>query len=155
MRNTAIHVYIHFIWTTWNRSPLILPELRDPIYACIIAKCEAMGCVALAVGGIEDHVHVLARIPATVSIADLAQAMKGASSHLVAHKLGEKYEFKWQRGYGALSVSISHVRRVMKYIREQESHHAQNRVWSHLESVQSDTSAVPSDHQDCARRTGQ
>jgi hypothetical protein len=61
--------------------------------------------------------------------------MKGASSHLVAHEIAAGYEFKWQGGYGALSVSRGHVRRVCEYIKRQKEHHGHGDLWPALEEV--------------------
>ncbi len=76
----------------------------------------------IAIGGVEDHVHVLLRLPATRSIADLVKQLKGSSSHLANHEVLPR-GFKWQGGYSASSVSPHYVRRVRDYVLNQEEHH--------------------------------
>jgi putative transposase len=119
-------VYVHLVWACWNRLPLLTEEIRQKVFACIAANAEEVGCQVIEIGGIEDHVHFLVRIPLTTSIADLAHDVKGASSHLVTHKLAPELGFKWQGSYGAFSVSGYHVHKVANYIRNQAAHHAEN-----------------------------
>lgn len=76
----------------------------------------------VAVGGIDDHVHLLVRTRSTLSVAALVKQLKGASSRLVTAETGAP--FRWQRGYGAFAVSGSGVDRVRAYILDQERHHA-------------------------------
>jgi putative transposase len=85
----------------------------------------------IAIGGIDDHVHLLVAMPATLAPADLVKQVKGASSHLVNH--GREPFFRWQGGYGAFSVSKHHVPRIRDYVLRQEEHHRFNRLTPELE----------------------
>jgi putative transposase len=124
MPDSCTHVYVHLVWTTWDRAPLITAGLRRRVYACIAAKCEELRCELLEIGGTEDHMHVLARVHSLVSVAELAKGMKGASSHLVNHDLAPGGFFRWQGNYGAFSVGEREIQPVRDYIRRQEEHHA-------------------------------
>jgi REP element-mobilizing transposase RayT len=90
----------------------------------VAAKCRELKCELVTIGGTEDHVHVLARMHAPVSVAGLAHGMKGASSHLVTHEIAPEQGFKWQGTYGAFSVSPDDIDRVCDYIQRQKEHHA-------------------------------
>ena len=79
--------------------------------------------VPIAVGGIADHVHILAKIPATVAMSDLVQRLKGGSSKWLNEQPWRECAFAWQRGYAAFSVSSSMVPHVAAYILRQEDHH--------------------------------
>jgi len=76
----------------------------------------------LAVGGIFDHVHVLMRLPPSVSISDAMRTIKARSSHWMHEREGSPF-FAWQAGYGAFSVSRSNVQAVARYIANQPIHH--------------------------------
>jgi putative transposase len=76
---------------------------------------------ALAVGGIEDHVHALVSLPAVMSIAKATQILKANSSRWINESRRTRLE--WQEGYFACSVSRSQLSRVMKYIANQREHH--------------------------------
>jgi putative transposase len=125
MYGTRSELYVHLVWATWNRLPLLTAELRGPVYRCILAECRELRVEPIAVGGVEDHVHLLVRVPTTVSVAQLVKKVKGVSSHLVTHQLLEGSAFKWQGGYGAFSVSRRNVTLVREYILNQEAHHSE------------------------------
>jgi REP element-mobilizing transposase RayT len=74
----------------------------------------------VALGGVEDHVHVLIRVPATLSISSIVKQIKGSSSHLA--NAGED-TFKWQGGYAAFSVSRGLLARARDYVQNQEERH--------------------------------
>jgi putative transposase len=135
MRENYAKVFLHLVWGTWDRLPLITPEIRLPVYQCIHQQATRNGCEPIAVGGIEDHVHVLLKMPTTVTIADVVKGLKGGSSHMVTHALRPGAFFKWQGSYGAFSVSRSDVPMVRNYVLNQERHHRENRLSAALERV--------------------
>src|SRR4051794_37480960 len=100
MREPYTQLYVHLVWSTWDRQPLLTPELARAIYACMQAECRQLKVDVLAIGGTVDHVHRLVRIPTTVAIATLVKQVKGASSHLATHRLDTANGFKWQGAYG-------------------------------------------------------
>src|SRR5438552_9082654 len=82
LRAPYTELYLHCVWATWDRLPLITPDIEEQIYASIAAKCNDLNCYVLAIGGVTDHVHLLVRFPTTLSVSTLAGEAKGASSHL-------------------------------------------------------------------------
>jgi len=119
-----INVLVHFVWGTWDRLPLITPNIERRLHRHIEAVSLEMKCDVLALNGTEDHVHLLVALHNTVTLADLMARVKGASSHFVNEELNPDIPFKWQGSYGAFSVSPSHKRQVMDYINRQKEHHA-------------------------------
>jgi putative transposase len=124
MYGTRSELYLHLVWATWDRLPLLTPELQPVVYDCIQAECKRLRVEAIAIGGIEDHVHLLVRIPTTISVAELVKQVKGASSHFVTHELSGGGTFTWQGGYGAFTVSKRNVPIVREYVSRQEKHHS-------------------------------
>ena len=135
MRRNYAKVYLHLVWATWDRRPLITPDIRLPLYQSLHEQATRSGCELIAVGGIEDHVHVLLKMPTTVTIAQVAQGLKGGSSHMVAQALRPGTFFKWQGSYGAFSVSRTHVPVVRNYVLNQERHHRENDLSPVLERM--------------------
>ena len=125
MRQTKVAVFVHFVWTTWDRLPLLVGERQRLVYRAIENKCLEMGAEIVALGGVEDHIHLLLRMPPTHAIADLIGQIKGASSHLATHATNANGDFfKWQGAYGAFSVSPRALPTVSAYIAHQREHHA-------------------------------
>lgn len=135
MRAPFTQLYLHCVWATWDRQPLITPTIEQPVYASILSKCQELNCEALAIGGMPDHVHLLIRFPTTLTVADLLQGVKGASSHLMTHRITPESFFKWQGAYGAFTVSKESVPIVKAYIERQKEHHAQNNLWADFENT--------------------
>ncbi len=104
MRSRYTQLYLHSVWATWDRMPLLAPAIEQTVYATILAKCRQLDCEPLAIGGTADHVHLLVRFPTTLAVADLVKEVKGASSHLITHQSAPE-PFKWQGSYSAFTVS--------------------------------------------------
>ncbi|MBW4508165.1 MAG: IS200/IS605 family transposase [Scytonematopsis contorta HA4267-MV1] len=133
MRSNFTQLYLHFIWGSWDRLPLITPDIQKKVYATIIHHCEKLGGTVIAVGGIEDHVHLLMGMPPTLSVSDLIKNIKGGSSHFITHEIKPGHFFKWQGSYGAFTVSHEGINDVAKYIRNQAIHHQQQSIFSNWE----------------------
>jgi REP element-mobilizing transposase RayT len=78
---------------------------------------------ALAIGGTDDHAHLLVSIPAVISAAKAVQLIKGGSSKWIKEAVNNMNDFSWQEGYGAFSVSLSFIDKTIRYIEQQEEHH--------------------------------
>ena len=123
MANTYSSLNIHYVFSTKNRDPLIVVNLRDRLWAFMGGIARENGMKARCIGGITDHVHLLISMPTTLSIAKGIQLIKGGSSAWVHETFAEMQNFAWQEGYGAFSVSVSHLADTIAYIESQEEHH--------------------------------
>src|SRR5436190_13641841 len=121
--STFVCNLVHFVWGTANREPLIRKSWRDRLHAYIGGVLENKNAKLLAAGGIEDHIHVLASLPATMSLSQAANAMKANSSRWIHENAPQSKGFDWQAGYAAFSVSKSAEENVKAYIQKQEAHH--------------------------------
>ncbi|MGJ3251866.1 MAG: IS200/IS605 family transposase [Elainellaceae cyanobacterium] len=123
MRSSYTQLYVHCVWSTWNRLPLLTPDIREIVYGAIAKECQTLKCTPIAIGGIDDHVHLLAGYLPTISVSALMKQVKGSSSHLMNYQIRPDQFFKWQSSYSAFSVSQSGLDVVAAYIRNQEQHH--------------------------------
>ena len=124
MRHSRVGLFIHCIWATWDRLPLITETNERPIYRSIEAKCAELGVEVIAIGGVADHVHLLIEMPATENIAHVIKEIKGVSAHLIATELTPNDFFRWQGAYAAFSVGLEDIESVRHYILHQKEHHA-------------------------------
>jgi putative transposase len=134
-------VYLHFIWTTHQRTPLVSPDVEEAIYACIVNEARRLGGWVYAIGGMPDHVHLVVKMPTKVSPAQLMQQVKGVSSAFARDQLFRGKMFRWQEGYGVFSISRSHRDRVIAYVQNQKQRHAKAKVWEDWESPEADEEA--------------
>ncbi|MEQ8382089.1 MAG: IS200/IS605 family transposase [Coleofasciculus sp. A1-SPW-01] len=123
MRSNFTQLYLHCVWATWDRLPLLTSDIQEAVYAAIIGECQQLKCTVISLGGIEDHVHLLISFLPTIAVSDLIKQVKGSSSHLVTHKIKPGEFFKWQGSYGAFTVSHDNLDQVANYIRNKPIHH--------------------------------
>lgn len=133
MRRTYLSVYIHFVWSTAKREPIITSKIERRLHRYIHGICLKQGCKPIALGGTTDHVHLLLSIPATIMIATIMEQVKGSSSHFASEELLAGEWFAWQEGYGAISVSPADKKKVIAYINNQKRHHAEGTLWPRAE----------------------
>jgi putative transposase len=126
-------LYAHLVWTTYERSALIFHGIERQLWALIAAQCKRLGAVALVVGGMPDHVHLLAAYAPSLALSKLMGEVKGAASHAMAHTLAPGRSFRWQNGYGAFSLRKRDVPIVERYILNQKQHHSTNHLQTELE----------------------
>src|SRR5689334_12344523 len=114
MPQSLAQVYLHIVFSTKDRYPwLKTMELRQDVHAYLSAMLNPMGCPCLISGGVEDHIHILCRLGRSISIADLVRDIKRASSRMLSDRNESLRGFRWQNGYGAFSISPSHVEAVI------------------------------------------
>ena len=102
---------------------MITPEVKPRLYEYIGGTIRGLGGVSLAIGGMEDHGHVLAKLRPDKPVSDVLRDLKANSSGWMHDVFPDIQDFSWQRGYGAFSVSYTHVDLVRRYIANQEEHH--------------------------------
>jgi len=137
MQRSKIEVYLHLVWATRGRVPLLdAAEAERAVHRCIATEARRLKCEVLAVNGMPDHVHLVVKLPSTVAIARLAQAVKGISSKMANEHCSFGGAFDWQDSYAAFSVSISHLPRVVAYVERQKEHHSSQELWPALEETE-------------------
>ncbi|MBD2694207.1 IS200/IS605 family transposase [Anabaena catenula] len=117
-------LYYHIVWATKKREPLITNDIEEKFYGYLIGKADHLGCIIHAIGGIEDHIHLVVSIPPKLSIAEFVKTLKGSSAYHYNHSLGNvKQQFGWQEGYGVFSVGGKQLQEAIDYVHNQKIHH--------------------------------
>jgi len=128
-------LYYHLVWATKNRSPLITSDIEPKLYDYIIGKADSLECITHAIGGIENHIHLVVSIPPKLSIAAFVQSLKGSSSHHVNHEMANvQTTFAWQRGYGVFSLGEKKLDVAIDYVINQKQHHREGTLITLLET---------------------
>jgi REP element-mobilizing transposase RayT len=118
-----IKIWVHVVWTTKNREPLLQPEIRYKIFEHIREQARKKEIQLDFINGYSEHVHGLISLGSGFSIDKVVQLLKGESSCWINKAKMLDQQFEWQEEYFAVSVSESLVGRVRNYIRNQEEHH--------------------------------
>jgi len=124
MPQSLAKLWVHLIFSTKNRYPFLSDKpLRTDTHAYLATVLRNHECETLIVGGVEDHVRALFALSRNYSIADIVKEIKITSSRSIKEKSPTQKKFHWQSGYGAFSVSQSHLDQVTRYIERQQEHH--------------------------------
>ena len=123
MSHSLVKLWIHAVWATKDREPLIHDNSEYLIHQFIAAEFGDIGCPVRIINGMPDHVHCLFMLNAQKSIAEVIKQVKGSSAHFINQNNIVPEKFAWQKGYAAFSVSEKGVERAFKYIKNQKSHH--------------------------------
>ena len=123
MANTYTSLHYHVIFSTKNREPWIRENIEQRVWSYLGGIARENGIKALLIGGIENHVHLLLGLPASLALSKALQLVKGGSSGWIKETFPEMRGFGWQDGYAAFTVSKSQIPEVEEYIRNQREHH--------------------------------
>lgn len=123
MAHSYVSALFHCVFSTKDRRTTITKDIEERLWQYMGGIARENKMRALAIGGVEDHVHLLLSLPSTLTIAKALQLIKGGSSKWVHDTFPEHRDFEWQEGYGAFSIGISQVDDTKKYIAIQREHH--------------------------------
>jgi putative transposase len=113
----------HCVFSTKDRRKTIDAELQSRLWPYLGGIARDNKMKALAIGGVEDHIHLLLSLPSTTTVAMAMQLLKGGSSKWIHDTFRDKDDFAWQEGYGAFTIGISQMNDTKRYIENQAEHH--------------------------------
>ena len=128
----------HFVFATKNRQPLIDETMEKPLYRKIRDVAGDIGGHVFAVGGVPDHVHLVAAVRPTVALSDFIQDLKSRTSATMNQLSTDIQTFEWQIGFGGFTLDPDNLDWVISYVRNQKHHHADNQVMQVYETLTAD-----------------
>ena len=123
MAQTLTRILVHTVFSTKDRRNLITPAVEPDLHAYLGGICHHLESPALAIGGTENHVHLLIRLSKNIAVSDSVMALKKDSSKWIKSCAHRVARFYWQDGCGAFSIGQSQVAAVTNYIRRQKQRH--------------------------------
>lgn len=136
MPKTYNAVWIHAVWATKYRQPLINEAVEADLHDIMRREFDNSGCKVSIINGMPDHVHCLFLLKTTKSLAEIIKHVKGVSAHHINQQLLSTEKFTWQRGYSVFSVSKSGLKPVFQYIQNQKKHHQSKTLAQELDSLE-------------------
>ena len=124
MGQSLVKNYLHIVFSTKHREPLIREHIEKELYAYLGGVCKNLECHPLKIGGYTDHIHILCMLSKKIALMKLLEEVKSHSSKWIKTKGDDYVNFYWQDGYGAFSVNLTEVDAVIKYIANQKEHHS-------------------------------
>ncbi len=123
MPHSFRQIWIHAIWATKHRMPMIHKGMEQSLYSFMTEQFQLQGCPVKIIYGMPDHIHCLFVMNPNKSISSIIKHIKGSSSYFINHNNLTNEQFQWQNGYAAFSVSASMVDQAHQYILRQKEHH--------------------------------
>src|SRR5947209_18220354 len=124
MANTYTQIYIQVVFAVEWRQSLIVAEHKVELHKFITGIVRNDGQKLIAINSVPDHVHILIGLKPDLALSDLVRDIKANSSRFVNDEGWVRGRFNWQEGFGAFSYSHSQLDSVIRYIRNQQQHHA-------------------------------
>lgn len=123
MGQSLVKNYLHLVFSTKHRQPLIDESIENELHAYLGGICKNLECHPLKIGGYTDHVHILCMLSKKITLIKLLEEVKSYSSGWIKKKGDDYKSFYRQDGYGAFSVNPSETDVVANYISNQKEHH--------------------------------
>ena len=123
MGHTYSQIYLHIVFSVKCRRRMMPIAMQKQMHSYVWRTLEGLGHKPIAVGGIEDHIHILIAYNLNVPIAETVKKVKSHSSKALNEREPAPIPFHWQSGYGCFSVSPAHCDAVAHYIKHQYEHH--------------------------------
>ena len=146
-------LHYHLVWSTHQREPMLTDAVEKQVYGTILSKAKALGVIVHAIGGVDDHVHLVVSISPRYSIAECVQQFKGASSHYVNYQPGAPHSFRWQDDYGAMTIGERSLADVATYVLSQKEHHRNETLRPFLERTAEPSSTEIAGNADAPSRS--
>jgi putative transposase len=78
--------YIHIIFSTKQRQPLIPIRFENEIHSYLAGICDRLECYPIIAGGYTDHVHILCLLSKKIPLVKLVGELKAYSSKWIKTK---------------------------------------------------------------------
>lgn len=130
-----VKILVHCVWTTKNRYPFLKDEIRGKVIYHIRENSLKKGIYIDHINGYYEHLHALISLGRKQNIADVMQLIKGESSFWINKNKLTKTKFDWQEDFYAVSVGMSQLETLRRYIRNQPVHHRKVHVEDELERI--------------------
>jgi putative transposase len=118
-----LRIWLHCVWTTYKRVPYLQDEIRNDIIQHIRNNAHLKGIYIDHINGYHEHLHALISLGGNQTVSELMQKIKGESSFWINKNKLTRLKFKWQDDFYSVSIGMSQIDNLRKYIRDQDHHH--------------------------------
>lgn len=116
-------IIIHLVFVTHSRERTITIDHEKELYSYILGTVRKLDARLIRIGGMPDHVHIIAELPTKLSVSDFARTVKQSSSVWLKGNMNFPMWNGWAEGYSAFSCSAHDMNKVIEYVKCQKEHH--------------------------------
>ena len=124
MSHTLVKLYVHVVFSTKKREPLLPRETEIDLFQYVGGICKSLECRPVQIGGHKDHIHILCALNKNISLMELVEEIKIESSRWIRSTFTGLKDFSWQQGYAGFSMDEDTLPILTHYIENQREHHA-------------------------------
>jgi REP element-mobilizing transposase RayT len=125
--STYTQILYQIVFSTKCRMPVLAKHNRETLFKFINQTIQNKNCKPLQINGVEDHIHIIMNLHPTVALADLVKDIKVSSTLFIKREKLFPYFIGWQNGYGAFTYSSEALDNLIRYVQNQEEHHAKKK----------------------------
>ena len=130
-----LKIWVHCVWTTYKKTPYLKDEIRNEVIQHIRNNAKQKDIYIDHINGYYEHLHALISLGGRQNISEIMQKIKGESSFWINKNKLTRLKFQWQDDYYAVSIGMSQLDNLRKYIRGQEQHHKKVSCQEELNSL--------------------
>jgi putative transposase len=123
----------HIVFATKHRRPWISEDVEEFLYPTLIHSAQRYNGKAIAIGGIEDHVHLVVAARPDIAVSEFVERLKSESAAALKRHRRSCWHFAWGIGFGAFTLNPERLSGVIAYVRQQKEHHYQGDLWEEYE----------------------
>jgi REP element-mobilizing transposase RayT len=120
---SAHQLFIHLVWTTLNRMPMIDPSTESFLEEFFKKTASKQDVEIVELAMLRTHVHMVIRTPPRIDLPRLVQFFKGGSSFAASRQPNNILGLPWAPEYSSTSVGPRQLETVRQYLRDQSLHH--------------------------------
>jgi putative transposase len=138
--HTVVDLKFHFVWKTKYSYKILSGDVGLRARAVIREICAEHGIEVVKGNVRPDHIHLLVSAPTHLSVAKMAQFLKGKSSYRLQRdfpELRKKYwgQHLWSRGYFCSTTGAVTEEMIKAYIEDQGEDDRVFQVWDEAQPV--------------------
>jgi REP element-mobilizing transposase RayT len=130
-----LKIWLHCVWTTNKRIPYLREEIRNDVILHIRDNARIKGIYIDHINGHQEHLHALISLGGKQTISEIMQKIKGESSFWINKNKLTRLKFEWQDDFYSVSIGMSQLDNLRKYIRNQDLHHQKVTFQEELNSI--------------------
>jgi len=130
-----LRIWIHCVWTTNNKIPYLSDKIRNEVIFHIRNNAKLKGIYIDHINGYHEHLHALISLGGNQTVSEIMQKIKGESSFWINKNKLTRLKFEWQDDFYSVSIGMSQLDNLRKYIRNQEQQHQKISFQEELDSI--------------------
>ncbi len=139
-------ILYHIVLRTKRSEPSIAQENVSSLYKYIWGIIKNKKGTLYRINGMEDHIHILSDLHASIALADFVKSIKVSTSLWMKQPSDFPFFRGWEEGYAAFTYSYKEKEVLINYIKNQKIHHQEENTQNELLRLWLENGMEPDEH---------